>query len=145
MRYTLSLGKVLKNQERTEKSIENEILAYLERIPVCFAWKNQSVGIFDPIKKIYRRPNNRFHIKGTSDVIGSYNGKVIAIEVKKPQEHKYILKNWELLRKYLGNDKKKMHYREQIEFIEKINQTGGLGFFASSVEDVANALIRLAA
>jgi hypothetical protein len=35
-----------------EKAIENQILHFLFKKKV-FAWKNQSVGIFDPIKKVY--------------------------------------------------------------------------------------------
>jgi putative heme degradation protein len=51
-------------------------------IPGCYAWKNQSVGIFDPTKGIYRKNNSRFTAKGSSDILGIYKGKMICFEVK---------------------------------------------------------------
>lgn len=102
-----------------EKTIENQILHYLFKQGI-FAWKNQSVGIFDPIKKIYRKSNNPFHIKGVSDILGIMpTGRLLAIEVKakygKPSP-------------------------EQVLFIDKINKSGGLAFIAKSLEDVVQGL-----
>lgn len=65
-----------------EKDIENFILNYLNSKNI-FCWKNQSVGIFDPKRKIYRKSNNNFHINGVADILGVMpNGKILAIEVK---------------------------------------------------------------
>jgi len=102
-----------------EKAIENQILHFLFKKKV-FAWKNQSVGIFDPIKKVYRRSNNPFHIKGVADIIGVLpDGRFLAIEVK---------------------SKTGKASPEQIEFIKKINFMGGKAFIARSVEDVESEL-----
>lgn len=97
-----------------EKDIENQILAWLwsKRI---FAWKNQSVGVFDPIRKIYRKSNNKFHLNGVSDILGVYNGKFLAIEVK-------------------SNSGKLTE--NQKEFLERIKSYGGIGIVARSIEDV---------
>lgn len=98
-----------------EKSIENGILRWLN-LSGIFAWKNQSVGIFDPVKKIYRRSNNPFHIKGVSDVLGILpDGRLLAIEVKSATGRASP---------------------EQIAFIDKINTAGGLAFVARSLDEV---------
>jgi hypothetical protein len=102
-----------------EKLIENQILFLLFKKGI-FSWKTQSVGIFDPIKKIYRRSNNKFHIKGVSDILGILpTGKFLAIEVK---------------------SKTGRASPEQIKFINTINDHGGLAFIARSVEDVKEQL-----
>lgn len=105
--------------KQPEKAIENQILHFLFKRGI-FAWKNQSVGIFDPIRKIYRRSNNPFHIKGVSDILGILpGGRFLAIEVKakygKPSP-------------------------EQVLFLDKITKSGGVGFIAKSVEDVEKVL-----
>jgi hypothetical protein len=105
----------LKTRVIPEKAIENHILRWLNMSGI-FAWKNQSVGIFDPVKKIYRRSNNPFHIKGVSDVLGILpDGKLLAIEVK---------------------SKTGKPSPEQIQFIEKIKASGGVAFVARSLDEV---------
>lgn len=98
-----------------EKEIENSILSFLDFIGV-FAWKNQSVGIYDPIKKIYRRSNNKYHRKGIADILGIVEGKFLAIEVK---------------------SKTGTISPEQRIFIARVNQDGGIGFIARSVSQCA--------
>lgn len=99
-----------------EKYIENQILLYLHAIKIM-AWKNQSVGVYDPIKKIYRKSFNKFHIKGVSDILAILppSGRFVAIEVKTS----------------IGRASP-----EQKEFIKQIMDKGGLAFVARSVEDV---------
>lgn len=65
----------------SEKNIENAILHALSLLPGCKVWKNQSVGIFDPKKKIFRRPS-KYQINGVSDILGIYKGRMICLEVK---------------------------------------------------------------
>lgn len=102
-----------------EKLIENHILRWLS-LNGIFAWKNQSVGIFDPVKKIYRKSNNPYHIKGVSDIIGILSdGRFLAIEVK---------------------SKTGKPSPEQINFIKQINDSGGKAFIARSLEDVQEEL-----
>ncbi len=106
----------------SEKEIENQILHFLSLQKDVYAFKIQKTGIFDPTKKIFRRPNNKFHIKGISDIIGIAYGKMIAIEVK---------------------SKKGRPSPEQTAFIERIQSYGGIAFIARSVEDVVSVLSHL--
>ena len=103
-----------------EKKIENDILVFLRTIGV-YCWKNQSVGIYDPVKKIYRKSNNVFHIKGVADIIGIIQGRFLAIEVKTPAGSLTP---------------------EQRIFLAKINEEGGIGFVARSVEQAAENLLK---
>lgn len=48
---------------------------------VGMAWRNNTVGVFDPARKIYRRSADRSAI-GTADVIACIAGKYWEIEVK---------------------------------------------------------------
>ena len=102
-----------------EKAIENHILRWLNMSGI-FAWKNQSVGIYDPVKKIYRRSNNPYHIKGVSDILGILpDGRLLAIEVKSAT----------------GKASE-----EQKAFIDKVNGSGGVGFIARSLDQVIEYL-----
>lgn len=98
----------------TEKQIENEILNFL-RVMGIYCWKNQSVGVFDPVKKVYRKSNNAHHIKGVSDILGIIHGRFLAIEVKSET----------------GSCTS-----EQKLFLKTINDEGGVAFVARSVEQV---------
>lgn len=102
-----------------EKAIENQILHYLYKKNI-FAWKNQSTGVFDPIKRIYRKSNNPFHIKGVSDILGILpDGRFLAIEVKSATGRAS---------------------EEQKHFLWQINAKGGKAFLARSIEDVESEL-----
>ena len=57
--------------------------------------------------------------KGIADILGIYNGKFLAIEIK---THRGRVSP------------------EQQRFLDNVNQHGGIGFVARSVEDVAEAL-----
>lgn len=66
----------------TEKQIENAILEYLSYKPGFF-WKNQSVGVYDPQKKVFRKAWGKHQINGVSDILGVLPcGTFVAIEVK---------------------------------------------------------------
>ena len=102
----------------TEKEIENSILEYLAARKIL-AWKNQSVGVFDPTKQIFRKSFNRHHRKGVSDILGVYRGKFLAIEVKSV---------------------KGRLSPEQEEFLAAVKEAGGISCVACSIEDVVEAL-----
>jgi len=63
--------------------------------------------------------------KGVSDILVCYRGKFMAIEVKKS--------NWQPPGR---GTKAYKHYWQQFEFLEKVRQAGGIGFFATDVETV---------
>ena len=98
-----------------EKEIENLILDYLSYRPGYY-WKNQSVGIYDPTKRKFRKSNNRHHVLGVADILGVKNdGQFVAIEVK---------------------TKKGRLSENQKAYLQKVEANGGLSFVARSVEDV---------
>lgn len=70
-------------------------------------------GIFN-----WRQWQGQFSVKGVPDIVGILpgSGKILGIEVKRP-----------------GGKPSDA----QIAFIEHINRSGGVAFFATSVEDVA--------
>lgn len=103
---------------QAEKRIENEILKIL-KLSGVFAWKCQTVGIFDPKKKIFRRNTNPFHIKGVADILGIYKGQPLAIEVKS-------------ITGRLSPDQKL--------FLETFRENGGISLVARSVDDVIKGL-----
>lgn len=63
----------------------------------------------------------RFSSAGVSDLIGTYKGRFVGIEVKQPGKEKTLT-------------------RLQAMFIEKINKSGGVAFMATSIEGVKNGL-----
>lgn len=100
-----------------EGLIKNAILDYLKLHHRDFlVWQNDSVGVYDPIKKIYRKNRSRHHKNGVSDIIGLLKGgRFLAIEVKSA----------------VGKVSP-----EQKEFITEVNEYGGIAFVARSVKDV---------
>ena len=101
----------------SESEIQNQILDWLNKNKI-FAFRVNTTGTYDPVKKIYRTMG-KFQLKGTSDILGIYKGKMVAIEVKSQKGKASI---------------------EQIAFINKINACGGIAFIARSIDDVKKAL-----
>lgn len=97
-----------------ESWIEAQIHHYLS-LKGIFAWKAKTVGTYDPVKKIFRKPGANY-MRGVSDILGVLDGgRTLAIEVKTPTGRVSP---------------------EQKTFIEQVNKRGGLAFVARSVEDV---------
>ena len=107
----------MKKKAQPEKVIENAILDYLLMVDGLF-FKIQNVGIYDPIRKTFRKPS-RHHKAGVSDILGVLRGRFIAIEVKTPT----------------GRLSK-----SQAKFLDEVKANGGLALVARSVEDVDNYL-----
>lgn len=98
----------------SEREIQNSILSYL-KLKGIFCWPVNSVGLFDPTKKIFRTPGKHF-LKGVSDILGCLKGgRILAIEVKTKQGRPTP---------------------EQLAFIDLVNQMGGIAFIARSIDDV---------
>jgi hypothetical protein len=104
-----------------EQPILNSIMEYLE-LKGFLCMRINNTPTFDPVKRVMRRPGKWF-LPGVSDILGSYNGRILAIEVKEP---------------FSLNAPSGCNYPsdDQIIFLEKINKDGGLGFVARSIEDV---------
>ncbi len=122
-----------------EKEVERAILEYLSS-QVIMCWKNETAGVFDPTKKKFRNPS-KFVRKGGADILGLVH-KAFAIEVKDAEQYGYIMAHYNELWAYIGDDKKKNHYRRQIEFIEDYKSRGHIGFFTYSLIDCQEKLLR---
>lgn len=95
-----------------ESQIKKQICEWLSH-QKCFFWVTQSVGIAG------RKNNSPFAGKGVSDILGLWNNRLLAIEVKAP-----------------GGKVS----QEQIKFIELTNAHGGIAFVAYSLDDVISKL-----
>lgn len=67
--------------------------------------------------------------RGVSDIVGIHAGRFLAIEVKHP--------GW---RAPGPTAKSYRHYKEQQDFLQHVRDNGGIGFFATSVDDVIREL-----
>lgn len=109
-----------KKESLKEADIEHLILNYLNSLKDCIAWKSPTTGYFDVKKGVFRKQVSRYAINGVSDILGIYKGRMLAIEVKRPQ-----------------NKERPEH---QVHFVNMINRHGGIAFFATSVDDVIKGL-----
>lgn len=82
-----------------------------------FFWKNTSGGFHDGTR--FRKHSSIFAINGTSDILGIISGgRFVALEVK---------------------DKGKAS-KEQLVFIQKVKEMGGIGAVVRSVHQARQAL-----
>lgn len=99
-----------------ESQIQKAILQYLQ-IKGVFCFVNKTTGTFDPVRKSFRA--NTTH-KGVSDILGIYQGRFLAVEVK---------------------SKTGRPTPEQTKFIEDVNNEGGIAFIARGIEDIERMLL----
>lgn len=52
-----------------ENKIKNSICEYLSYRPDIFFWPQETQGTFDPIRKVYRKSNNKYKRIGIPDII----------------------------------------------------------------------------
>ena len=78
-----------------------------------FVWRNNTVGIYDPAKKVFRKNKNQ--LNGVSDIIGfrKKDCKFVAIEVK------------------IGYDKMR---ESQLLFQQRVVESNGLFFIAKDFD-----------
>lgn len=86
----------------------------------CFFWVHESVGIYDPTRKVWRKKNSKYQIRGVSDILGVWKGQMFAVEVKAPTSSRVS--------------------PEQKEFLANVRKHGGIAFVARSIEDVIKGL-----
>lgn len=92
---------------KSESQIKKEIIAYLKERGIWHYVQHQSSPYQNVIKK------------GISDIIGIFQGRYLAIEIK---------------------DAKGLVRKEQKVFIEEVLEQGGVAFVARSVSEVKNKL-----
>jgi penicillin-binding protein-related factor A (putative recombinase) len=100
-----------------EKQIESDILKWLNLQHDTFAFKINTVGIFDVKKGIFRKNLNPYVHLGTSDILGVCQGRMFAIEVKTPKRLKDVTD-------------------AQRRFLDQVRLKGGLGIVATSLDQV---------
>src|SRR6266853_757631 len=101
-----------------EQSIQRAILDYL-RWRGIFCWKNNNSGIYVKARNTYI-PS---HAVGVSDILGVLpGGRILCVEVKRP-----------------GGKLSE----PQRQFLESINERGGLAFVACSVDEVERKIVAI--
>ena len=108
------------SRDLKEKDIERLILEWLNVQPGCKAWKNKSMGTYDPVRGVYRANQSRFSEKGSSDILGIWGGRMLCIEVK---------------------SRRGTLRPEQKEFLDIMGKLGAITILARSLEDVLGALV----
>ena len=116
-------SKVIANPSEKESDIQRAILEWL-LLKKIFVWRNQTTGIFDPQRKVFRTLNGVGARKGVADILGIFNGRPLAIEVKTSKGK-------------LTDD--------QISFLSQFNDAGGIAFVARSISDCETNLNEAAA
>ena len=112
------MGIPIGRRNTPETDLVRAILQLL-RLRGIYAWRNNTTGVYDPVKGVFRKFTG---LKGVSDVLGVLpDGRFLAIEAKAP---------------------KGRSSPEQQTFIDDINGWGGLAFLARSLADVDEALRR---
>ena len=107
----------------TEKQIESLICTWLNYQPGVFAFKVNTTGVYDPIRKIFRKNKNKHLRLGTADLICAINIEGIpifaAFEIKVP---------------------KGKQSQNQREFEIACKKANGYYFILRSIEDAEMAL-----
>lgn len=100
----------------TENDVVQACLQWLALHNVM-AWRNQTTGLYDPTRKVFRKFTG---LKGVSDILGILpGGRFLAVEAKKKGGYPSP---------------------EQREFIQNVNDRGGIAFVARSTEDLETHL-----
>ncbi len=114
-----------KPKGKTEAQVKSVISEFLNHLPNCRVWNN-AVGGFETQGGGFSQTGLG---KGTSDLIGIYKGRFLAVEVKR--------ETWKTPNK---GTKAYQHFKNQKDFIDVIVRLGGYAGFAQSVEDVEKIL-----
>jgi hypothetical protein len=114
----------------TETQLVKALLQRLAWVKGVTAWRNNTTGVYDPVRKRFRRFTGR---KGVSDILGQVTmhvvcdcgaapvtfGRLLAVEAKLPG---------------------KKPTAEQRRFLEEIRDGGGIGILAYCVGDLEAGL-----
>lgn len=123
-----------------ESVIENLILDYLSRIRGGFVMKIHVGGKpINTARGIKMVPFKNKHCPtGISDILFILSGVLYAIEIKTPEAHRALLRQYDRIRleSKLQLPEYLHHVKEQMDFIENVKRSGGSGGFASSLEQV---------
>lgn len=118
-------------KKQHEQKIKRMILDWLalQHRQHAFVWINSSTGIYSGGQ--WRKANSPHQMTGTSDVLGIWKGRPLAIEVKTPE-----LRN--LFKERIS--KRTSPREDQLAFLTRFAEMGGIAIVARSLDDAANAL-----
>ncbi len=105
------MTKIIK-QKISEADIQTFILDFLTTSRIGYFWRNNTVGVYDPTRCIYRK--NKKQEKGIPDILGVMCGRFIAIECKSSTVKK------------LSDDQEK--FKEQFE------RSDGIFYMANDID-----------
>jgi len=108
---------VHRRKKTPEQIVKGEVLAWFDLVfPRMVIWVNSNTGVFDPKTRGFRKRTGRYYPNGISDLLGVLpDGRFLAIELKAGKSSRAT--------------------KEQIVFIDRINNAGGLAFVARSSDD----------
>lgn len=127
----------VKRIEPSESDIVESICGYL-----AFTYPKAQINVISPSGFLkngkMRKHKSKFISKGVSDIQMMWNNVFHVFEVKRPSELKYVLKYLNKIRhgSYLTLNKKQLHLKDQMNYIDSIVTNGGIGGFVASVEHV---------
>lgn len=106
---------------QTEKQIQDQMLQWLAYQPKTFVWR-QNAGSMFVDSPTGRHGFRSASVQGISDIMGVWQGKPIAIEVKRPGKKPTEMQN---------------------DFLKRFAGAGGLSIVAFSMEGLMEALIKV--
>lgn len=111
-----------------EELIRDQILDWVNHQSKCMAWwvEPQRALVRRRGKLLLTRPNNRHYLTGVPDIIGSWKGRPLAIEVKRPAAK--------------GNVGAGRVSEDQVAFMHRARATGWICFFAWRLEHVKQCI-----
>jgi len=99
-----------------ETNLVGEILDFITLNYPVFAWRQNTVGVYDPKKRIFRKNNSKHFKTGVSDILGLYAGGVFfAMEVKMPGREETLTET-------------------QENFLVDVASFGGVGGMVNSID-----------
>lgn len=107
------------NHNKQHSALIQAVLNYLSLVPGCLAWQQDSMGVWDAKRQIYRKRQSKYTVRGLSDVFAVYRGVPLGLEIKTGSG--------------TPND-------NQVEFWQLLERAGGLYFVIRSLDDVTRAL-----
>ncbi len=131
-----------KNNIENEYYIEMDILTRLNTVQGAYFWKCEYPSLFIPNQiQRFRKQKHPYIPNGIADIVGVFRGRMVAFEVKKVAEWKYVVKHYETLKNQLySKNKKHKHLAEQIRFVENIIAGGGKAGFVCNYEQCVRIL-----
>ena len=128
--------------EPSEAEVKHAIMNLLDLKRIM--WWQQQVGMATYSDNKGKLRSVKYGEKGTSDlasIIGgnksrNIRGIYVVFEIKKPSAHRFLLKHYDRIASGKCKTKRDWHLLDQINYIENIKDTGNLGYFVSSVDQV---------